>query len=86
MGNDGYVQAQFMLFFSYPIFGLFSNWLYYDYAQKTITAIKRSHKEKASQQEAIQEAGQTNISAPFILIFLSGAISVFVSWAFSFFY
>lgn len=82
--ND-YAQTQLILMIPYPLFGLFSNWIYYDHAQKTIAAIKRQHTKDTSQQKAIQEAGQTNSAFPFILFFLSIFLSFFVALLLSFF-
>lgn len=76
---DDYAQTQLILMIPYPLFGLFSNWIYYDHAQKTIAAIKRQHAKDTSQQKAIQEAGQTNSAFPFILFFLSIFLSFFVA-------
>jgi hypothetical protein len=78
VGTDDYFQAQLILMIPYPLFGLFSNWIYYNHAQKTIAAIKRTHTKDTSQQKAIQEAGQTNSAFPFILSFLSIFLSIFV--------
>lgn len=84
-GADDYAQTQLILMIPYPLFGLFSNWIYYDHAQKTIAAIKRQHAKDTSQQKAIQEAGQTNSAFPFILFFLSIFLSFFVALLLSFF-
>jgi hypothetical protein len=76
--TDDFFQAQLILMLPYPLLGLFSNWIYYNHAQKTIAAIKRKHTKDTSQQKAIQEAGQTNSAFPFILFFLSIFLSIFV--------
>ena len=83
--TGGYFEVQFMLLFSYPLFGLFSNWLYYKHAQKVIADIKRSHSNEVSRQKALQEAGQTNSASPFILFFLSIFLGLFVPLILTFF-
>jgi len=86
LGANGQIQAQLMLFLFLPFFGLFGNWVYYNHAQKTIATIKRTHPNETSQQKAIEEAGQTNVAFPFILLFLSLFIGNFVTLILSFFY
>lgn len=83
---NSYMQVQLITVLTYPLFGLFGNWLYYDHAQKKITAIKQTHTTEASQQKAIQEAGQTNIAFPFILLFVSMFLGIFVPSLLHFFY
>lgn len=86
VSTDNYLQVQLIAMIPYPLFGLFSNWLYYQQAQKIIAAIKQAEPNEASRQKAIQEAGQTSTSFPFILFFLSMFINIFVPLIFSFFY
>lgn len=86
VSTGDYLQVQLIAMIPYPLFGLFSNWIYYQQAQKTIAAIKKTHTDEASRQQAIQEAGQTNTGFLFILFFTSMFINIFVPLIFSFFY
>jgi hypothetical protein len=86
IGIGSYLEVQFMLLFAYPFFGLFGNWLYYNHAQKIISDIKRTHSNEASRKKAIQEAGQTNPTFPFILFFLAMSLNIFVPLLLDFFH
>ncbi|WP_052598906.1 DUF2628 domain-containing protein [Aureispira sp. CCB-QB1] len=86
LGIDSYWETVLISYSFYPFFGLFSNWIYYNHAQKTITQIKRTHPTEASRFSTLVEVGQTNIAAPFILLFVSTFTGILMSSMLLFFY